>query len=175
MSQGGATEYIKHHLTHLEIGTGFWTLNVDTLFFSWLLGVGFLLVFYKAARSAKPEVPGRLQNFVELILDFVNTQVQDTYHGKSKLIGPLALTIFVWVFLMNFMDLIPVDLLPLLGSGLGLPYLKVVPTTDPNLTYSRRHPAQQCRNLYTSQSISINIINKQQNISAFIAKLFSHC
>lgn len=80
--------------------------------------------------------PGRLQNFVEVILDFVNTQVKDTFHGRSALIAPLALTIFVWVFLMNAMDLLPVDLLPRIASLMGIPYLKVVPTNDLSATFA---------------------------------------
>ena len=131
---GGATEYINHHLTHLSVGSGFWTVNLDTLIISWVLGVLFLFVFYKAAKTSTSGVPGRLQSFVEMMFEFVSGQVSDTYHGKSKLIAPLAMTIFVWVFLMNFMDLVPIDLLPLMASWTGVHYLKVVPTTDPNLT-----------------------------------------
>lgn len=128
-------DYIRHHLTHLEVGgDGMCALHIDTLMISWLLGVCFLTMFYLAARRATSGVPGKLQNFVELLMDFVSAQVHDTYHGKSKLIAPLALTIFVWVFLMNLMDLLPVDLLPWLGALFGLRHLRVVPTADPNLT-----------------------------------------
>lgn len=127
-------EYIKHHLTHLTIGSGVSGVHIDTLVISWLLGVIFLLIFYQTARRATSGVPGKLQNFVELIFEWVVTQVHDTYHGKSKLIAPLALTIFIWIFLMNLMDLLPVDLLPMLGSLVGIKYLRVVPTADPNLT-----------------------------------------
>lgn len=129
-----ATQYIKHHLTNLAVGEGFWTIHLDTLFVSWALGIGFLSIFYLAATRATSGVPGRLQNFIELLFDFVDSQVKDTYHGKSKLVAPLSLTIFIWVFLMNFMDLVPVDLLPRIGEMVGINYLKVVPTTDPNLT-----------------------------------------
>jgi F-type H+-transporting ATPase subunit a len=129
-----STEYINHHLTHLTVGQGFWSVNLDTLVISWLLGGIFLLSFYWAAKRATADVPSGWQNFVELMLDFVSQQANDTYHGKSKLIAPLALTIFVWVFLMNLMDLLPVDLLPWLGGHVGLKYLRVVPTADPNLT-----------------------------------------
>lgn len=127
-------EYISHHLTNLTIGEGFWAIHLDSLLFSWVLGLLFLFLFRYAAKRATSGVPGMLQNFTEVMLDFANQQVKDTYHGKSELIGPLALTIFVWVFLMNFMDLIPVDLLPLIGSYMGVSHLKVVPTTDPNIT-----------------------------------------
>ena len=79
--------------------------------------------------------PGRLQAFVELVVDFVNGSVKDTFHGKSPVIAPLALTIVCWVFLMNLMDLLPVDWLPTLGHALGITYLKVVPSTDVNITF----------------------------------------
>jgi F-type H+-transporting ATPase subunit a len=128
------TGYINHHLTNLHWGSGFLTINLDTLIISWILGLTFIFVFMKAAKRATSGVPGGLQNFVEVLIDFVNQQVKDTYHGKSDLVAPLALTIFVWVLLMNLMDLLPVDLLPLIASYAGVPHLKVVPTTDPNLT-----------------------------------------
>ena len=127
-------DYIRHHLAHLEVGAGFQAIHIDTLLVSWLLGLCFLTIFYFVAKRVTAGVPGKLQNFVELIIDFVTAQVHDTYHGKNKLIVPLALTIFVWVFLMNFMDLLPVDLLPWLASLVGIHYLRIVPTADPNLT-----------------------------------------
>ena len=129
-----ASSYIKHHLTNLRVGEGFWSINLDTFVFSWLMGLVFIYFFYKAARSVTSGVPGGLQNFVEMVVEFVDTQVKDTFHGKNELLAPLALTIFVWVFLMNAMDLLPVDLLPLVATWFGIEYLKVVPTTDPNLT-----------------------------------------
>jgi F-type H+-transporting ATPase subunit a len=129
-----ATDYINHHLAHWRVGDGFWALNLDTLIFSWLMGILFLGGFYIIARRATAGVPSNWQNFVEMILEFVSKQVTDTYHGKNKLIAPLALTIFVWVFLMNLMDLLPVDLLPSMASFMGLSYLRAVPTADPNLT-----------------------------------------
>jgi F-type H+-transporting ATPase subunit a len=128
-------EYIKHHLTHLMVGHGGSTFHLDTFVISWCLGLLFLGVFYFSAKKATPGVPGKLQNFVEMVLEFIETQVHDTYHGKSKLIAPLALAIFVWVFLMNSMDLLPVDLLPFIGSLLGIKNLRVVPTADPNMTF----------------------------------------
>jgi F-type H+-transporting ATPase subunit a len=130
-----ASEYIGHHLTNLQVGEGFWTFNVDTLFFSIALGVIVFGVFWLAARKASAGVPGKLQNFVELVVEMVDTQVKDSFHGKSALIAPLALTIFVWVFVMNTMDLVPVDLLPSVAAAMGLHHLKVVPTTDLNLTF----------------------------------------
>jgi F-type H+-transporting ATPase subunit a len=132
---GGATGYIVHHLTPLSAGEGFWTFHLDTLFFSIILGVFFLVLFRKVAEKATADVPGPLQNFAEMLVEFVDSQVKDAFHGRSALIAPLSLTIFVWIWLMNFMDLIPVDLLPLIGAALGLEYLRVVPSTDLNATF----------------------------------------
>lgn len=140
-----SSEYIQHHLHslqfnlltgHLDGNGGFWTLNLDTLFFSILLGCLFLFVFVHAASKATAGVPSKMQNFVEVMLDFANTQVKETMHTSDKLVGSLALTIFMWVFLMNFMDLLPVDLLPRLAHAIGIPYLRVVPTTDMSLTFA---------------------------------------
>ncbi|WP_139556171.1 F0F1 ATP synthase subunit A [Methylotetracoccus oryzae] len=135
-SPEGATGYIIHHLTPLATGEGFWTLHLDTLFFSVVLGAVFLVLFMKAAEKATSGVPGPLQNFAEMLVEFVDTQVKDSFHGRSALIAPLALSIFVWVWLMNFMDLIPVDLLPSIGKAVGLGYLRVVPSTDLNATFA---------------------------------------
>jgi F-type H+-transporting ATPase subunit a len=142
---GSATQYIQHHLSNLKFdmssmsldgdASGFWVLNVDSLFFSIVLGVFFLYFFRLAAKKVTATEPGGLQNFVEMVVDFTDTQVRDIYHGDSKLIAPLALTIFVWVFLMNFMDLIPVDALPAAAHASGIEYLKVVPSTDLNITF----------------------------------------
>ncbi|WP_419419712.1 F0F1 ATP synthase subunit A [Legionella sp. D16C41] len=138
-----STDYIKHHLTYLtydlktmSLGSsgGFWTINLDTLFFSVILGFTVLGLLYFGARKITTGVPGKLQNFAELMLEFADNQVKDCFHGKNKLIGPLALTIFTWVFLMNFMDIVPVDVLPLMAKSVGIHYLKVVPTNDLNLT-----------------------------------------
>lgn len=130
------TEYIIHHLTNLQVGEGFWTFHLDTLFFSVVLGGIFLAIFIAAARRATSGVPGKLQNFVEVLYEFADKQVKDTFHGRSALIAPLALTIFTWVFLMNAMDLIPVDLLPYIANLMGIHYLRVVPSTDLNATFA---------------------------------------
>ena len=113
---------------------GFWAIHVDTMLWSIGLGALFCFFFAKAAKYATSGVPGGLQNFVELICEFVDTNIKDTYSGKSTLIGPLSLTIFVWVFLMNLMDLVPVDLVPNLFYMAGVEYMKIVPTTDVNAT-----------------------------------------
>jgi F-type H+-transporting ATPase subunit a len=138
---GGATDYILHHETFLANKSAhgivdFSVINYDTVFFSVVLGVVFLLLFGLVARRATAGVPGMVQNFVETIVSFVDEQVRDTFHGVSRLVAPLALTIFCWIFLFNFMDLIPVDLLPLVGRDLGLEHLKVVPSTDLNATFA---------------------------------------
>jgi len=138
---GGATEYILHHQTFLANRkphgiVDFSVINYDTVFFSVALGVLFVGLFWMIARRATAGVPGRLQNFIELIVSFVDGQVRDTFHGVSRLVAPLALTIFCWIFLFNFMDLIPVDLLPLAARGAGLEHLKVVPSTDLNATFA---------------------------------------
>lgn len=128
--------YISHHLTHLQIGSGFWALNIDSLLVSVVLGMLFLWLFHSVAKRATSGVPGKLQCAVELLVGFVDGAVKDVFHGKNKLVAPLALTIFVWVFLMNAMDLLPVDLLPYGAQLLGVPYLRVVPSADVNITMS---------------------------------------
>ena len=139
-----STNYIKHHLTYLNYNVkemtmgssgGFWTLNLDTVFFSVVMGIIALALMYFGARKVTTGVPGKLQNFAEMMLEFADSQVKDCFHGKNKLIGPLALTIFLWVFLMNFLDIVPVDVLPMFAQMNGVHYLKVVPTNDLNLTF----------------------------------------
>ena len=148
-------EYIKHHLTNLTFGQfpdghwgiahgaeqassmGFWAIHLDSMFWSLALAGIFGFYFYKAAQKATAGVPTGLQNFVELIMDFVNDSVRGSFSGKNDLVAPLALTVFCWVFLMNLMDLVPVDLIPYFAEHvLGIPYMKVVPTTDPNITFA---------------------------------------
>jgi F-type H+-transporting ATPase subunit a len=141
-------EYITHHLQNLQVckdETGEWVwnqcagnmaaINVDSMFWSVLLGLIFVVAFRGVAKKTSAEKPGKFQAFVEIIVDFVDTSVKDTFQGKSKLIAPLGLTIFVWVFLMNLMDLVPVDWIPMAAMAVGIPYMKVVPTTDVNITF----------------------------------------
>jgi F-type H+-transporting ATPase subunit a len=156
-----AQEYIQHHLTNLTLGVhpengfgfarttaeaaemGFWAIHVDTMFFSILLGGLFIWFFKKVADRVTAGVPDGAQNFVEWIVDFVEDNVRGSFSGKNPMVAPLALTIFVWVFLMNLMDLVPVDLVPhsfaqfmsLFGADPHHVYLKIVPTTDPNATF----------------------------------------
>ena len=130
------TEYIQHHLTNLHVGEGFWTFHIDTMIVSALLGLIVFGTMWMATRKATAGVPSGMQNFVEMIVTMVDAQVKDTFHGKNELIAPLALTIFVWIFAMNAMDVIPVDLLPWLAGMVGIPHLKVVATTDLNHTFA---------------------------------------
>ena len=152
-SYANSGEYIKHHLTNLTFGQkadgswgiahgadeiaemGFWSINVDSMLFSIGLGVVFLWAFHRAAKKASSDAPTGWQNFVEMMIQFIDESVRGSYSGKSALVAPLALTIFVWIFLLNLMDLIAVDLVPWLAGLMGLPYLKIVPTTDPNITF----------------------------------------
>jgi F-type H+-transporting ATPase subunit a len=145
VSEGHSTaQYIEHHLNHLTLdlrtftlgGKGFWTLNLDTFVVSVASAfIIFGLLRYIAKRMTEG-VPGKLQNFIEIIFEFVQRSVKDAYHGKSKLIAPLALTVFLWIFVMNVMDLLPVDLIPLTLELFGVPYFKNVPTADPNMTFA---------------------------------------
>ena len=142
--------YIEHHLQNLQVckdsagewvwnqcSGNFWAINVDSMFFAVVLGLAFIGIFGHVARNASIDKPGKLQALVEIIIDIVDSSVKDTFHGKNPLIAPLALTIVVWVFFMNLMDLIPVDAIPYVSEHyLHIPYMKVVPTTDPNITFA---------------------------------------
>ncbi|WP_018717460.1 F0F1 ATP synthase subunit A [Arhodomonas aquaeolei] len=130
-----ATGYVQHHLQHLQIGDGFWTLNVDTLIFSWITGLIYLGLFYAVARRVTSGPPGKLQNAIEIVVEFVDKTVKESFHGPREFVTPLALTIFVWVLFWNLLDLIPVDLLPDLAAAMGVPYLRIVPSADMNATF----------------------------------------
>jgi F-type H+-transporting ATPase subunit a len=130
-----ADKYIAHHLSHCTVDTFLGPIHVDSVFYAVFMAVVFLLTFFLFAHKASAGVPGKGQSFVEIIIEFIDEQVKDTYHGSSKLIAPLALTIFMWVFLMNFMDLLPVDMLPKAGEMVGIKYMRVVPSADLNITF----------------------------------------
>jgi len=148
-----ASQYIKHHLQNLTFGRlpdgswgiahdheqmkemGFWAIHLDALGISIGIGILFLWMFHRVARRATVGVPGGLQNFIEWIVEFVDGGVRGSFSGRNALVAPLALTIFVWVFLMNFMDLLSIDQVPQIAHAAGLPFLKAVPTTDPNITF----------------------------------------
>ncbi|MDQ7985073.1 F0F1 ATP synthase subunit A [Pseudomonas sp. G34] len=150
-----ASGYIQHHLQNLTFGQhpvngwgfahtaqeakemGFWAFHLDTLGISVVLGLIFIFLFKAAAKRATSGQPGGLQNFVEVLVEFVDGSVKDTFHGRNALIAPLALTIFVWIFLMNLMDLVPVDWIPMAAAkivGDEHLFFRAVPTTDPNAT-----------------------------------------
>ena len=141
-------DYISHHLQNLQVckdETGEWVwnvcagnpmaINVDSMFWSVLLGLVFCFMFWRVAKKSSVGKPTKFQAAVEIIVEFVDSSVKDTFHGKSNLIAPLGLTIFVWVFLMNLMDLVPVDWIPMASAAIGIPYMKVVPSTDVNITF----------------------------------------
>lgn len=157
-----AGQYIKHHLQNMTYGQhadgswglahtaeeasamGFMSVNVDTMFWSIILGVFFLWIFRRAAKNATADTPTGLQNFIEMIIEFIDGSVKSAFNGRNAIVAPMALTIFVWVFLINFMDLIPVDWLPGAAGWIGSTffgmdphhiYFKVVPSTDPNATF----------------------------------------
>lgn len=150
-----ATDYVRHHLGFLKFGQrsdgtwglahsqeeamemGFWGFHVDSMLMSLLLGVIFMGIFFVVSRKATSGVPGPLQNFCEIIIEMVQTNIKQSFFGKSELIAPLALTIFCWIFMMNLMDLVPVDWIPLMAqtiAGDSHLYFKAVPTTDLNIT-----------------------------------------
>jgi F-type H+-transporting ATPase subunit a len=136
-----ATEYIQHHLTFLSNKTAsgivdFTVINWDSVFFSVLLGILFVGSFYLAARRATRGVPRGFQSFVETLVARVDNDVKESFHHTNPLIAPLALTIFCWVLLFNSMDLLPVDLLPTIAHSFGIEHLKVVPSTDVNVTFA---------------------------------------
>ncbi len=148
-----SAEYIKHHLQNLTYGQlpdgswgiahtaeeakemGFWALNLDTFIMSLLLGGIIMLVFRSVAKSVVTGTPGGLQNFCEWAVEFIDSSVRGSFSSKNDMVAPLALTIFFWVFSMNLMDLLPIDYIPLLMTSLGVPFFKVVPSTDPNATF----------------------------------------
>ena len=164
MAAGAQTgsEYIKHHLTNLTFGKdpsdgiwkiaetaqdaqemGFYAIHLDSMGWSIALGFIFIMLFSIVGRKATPGVPGGLQNAIEIVIEFIDSNVKDTFSHTNKLIAPLALTAFVWVLLMNLMDLVPVDFIPQIATYIGVHfygmdphhvYFKIVPTTDPNVT-----------------------------------------
>lgn len=150
-----ASEYVRHHLGFLVYGQkpdgtwgfaesqtqaaemGFWSLHVDSMIMSLLLGCIFLGFFMFVVRRATSGIPGPMQNAAEWLIEMVQTNVKNSFFAKNELIGPLALTIFCWIFLMNLMDLVPVDWIPMFAAWVAQDpnlYFKAVPTTDLNIT-----------------------------------------
>ncbi len=175
--EGGSGAYIQHHLQNLQVcrvegewvwndcAGNFWAMNVDSMFWSVLLGLIFTISFRAVAKKTSADKPSRWQAVVEMIVEFVDSSVKDTFHGTSRLIAPLGLTIFVWVFLMNLMDLIPVDWIPGLSYLLGIEYMKIVPTTDVNITFAMAISVFLLIIFYTI---------KNKGITGFIGELTMH-
>ena len=186
--------YISHHLTNLKCGKtdvgwtcdpyaemGFWSFHVDSLLWSVILGFVFLFVFKKAIPKQGSEnvAPKGLQNFAEMCIEFVEDNVQSMFGSiKNTLVAPLALTVFVWILLMNLMDLVPVDFIPVLAGHIAAAvtdvswikepddlYFKVVPTTDPNITLGMAF-AVFILTIYYSITV--------KGIKAFVAELTLH-
>ena len=178
-----ASDYIKHHLTNLTYGQhpdgtwgfadsaeeavemGLWAINVDSMFWSVLLGAVFCLIFRVAAKKATAGVPGGLQNAVEMVVDFIDDTTSSIFQHRNTLIAPMALTIFVWVFLLNLMDLVPVDWIPSLAGTMGIHYMKVVPSTDPNVTLGLA---------FSVFGLIIFFSIKQKGVGGFLGELLFH-
>ena len=178
-----SAEYIQHHLTNLTYGQlpdgswgfaetgqqatemGFYAIHVDSMFWSITLALIFCGLFRAVAKNATPGVPGLLQCSIEAIVDFIDDLTISIFEHKNPLVAPLALTIFVWVFLMNLMDLVPVDWIPQLAHMAGINFMKVVPSTDPNVTMAMAF------------SVFILILYysvKQKGLGGFVKELTSH-
>ena len=190
-SEYSSAEYISHHLTNWTFGylpgegwtvaetaeqasaMGFNAIHLDSMLWSIGLGILFCTLFWLVAKRATVGVPGKFQAFVELIVEFVDNNVKDSYHGTSKLIAPLALTIFVWIFLMNLMDLVPIDYIPVLAQKIGEAmgydphhvYMKIVPSTDPNITLGMS---------FSVFALIIYYSIKEKGIGGFIGELTLH-
>jgi len=144
--QFSESEYIQHHLQYFQLNLrtfsindrgGFWTLHLDTVGITIIAGILFFSIFYYVIRNFSSERPGKLQTAVEIIFESTQHMVKEVFHGRNTLIAPLALTIFVWVFLLNIFDVIPVDLLPWIVQCLfGIADFRVVATDDPNFTFA---------------------------------------
>jgi F-type H+-transporting ATPase subunit a len=136
------SEYIVHHLTFLNQPVagdgGFWSLNLDSILVSLVLGVVGLGFFYWVARGASTGVPNKRQAFVEVFFDFVDREVKDIFHhgDRHRFVGPVALTVGVWVVLMNAMDFLPADFVTWIASHLGMHHFRPVPTADVNTTFA---------------------------------------
>ncbi len=148
-----SSDYIRHHLQNLTFGQhadgswgiahsaadakamGFWAINLDTMLFSIVLGGIMMVLLHRVVKTISSGVPSSSQNFAEMLIEFIDTSVRGSFNAQNSMIAPLALTIFGWVFLMNLMDLVAIDWIPVVAGAIGIPYMKVVPTTDPNATF----------------------------------------
>ncbi len=161
------SEYISHHLANLKFSFGeggFWTINVDSLIMSVILGIVGLGIFWLVARRATSGVPGRLQSFVEIMLEFIDNTVRDVFPGDRSFLGPLALTIFVLVFMMNLMDLIPIDFVGETMKFFHVHHWKSVPSTDLNVTFAMS---------FTVFFLIIFFSFKAKGVGGFLHELFT--
>ncbi|MHB8255519.1 MAG: F0F1 ATP synthase subunit A [Acidiferrobacter sp.] len=129
-----AVSFIGDHLKNLTIGHGFWSLHLDTLIVGWVLGAGIVFVGWLIGRHLEERVPHGIQNVLEALLEFVDEQVKGIFAAADPLLGPLAFTVFLWVLLMNAMDLLPVVLLPKIAHVFGVQDFRSTPTADPYTT-----------------------------------------
>lgn len=160
-------DYISHHLSFLKTGDGFWNVHLDTLFFSLVAGALFLFVFSRVAKNATSGVPTKLQCFVEIVIEWVDGLVKDNFHGPRNVIAPLALTIFCWVFIMNAVDLVPVDFLPQFAEMLGVHHLRAVPTADVNATLGMAICVFALILFYTVKSKGLKGLAKEYTLHPF--------
>lgn len=132
-----AAEIIQHHLLNWKVGSGFWTWHLDSILFGAIAALMIMYIGRRVVNNLSADAPTGLQSFLEMIVEFVDNQVRESFHGHNPLIAPLALTIFMWVFLMNAFDLLPVDLITTIAALTGMPlHAKMVPTTDLNTTFA---------------------------------------
>lgn len=175
-----STEYIQHHMHFLELNLhnmtfsngGFWTLNLDSMFMSIFLGGIFLLLFRFAAKHARIENPGRFQCLCESMVEFIASISKDLFANEDKFVAPMALTIFFWVFLMNLVDLIPVDVIPRIMMAFGFPYWRAVGTADPNITFGMSFAVFILMILYNFKGKGARGYAKEVLTQPFGAKLF---
>ena len=162
-----AAEYIQHHLqnlTHPVAEGSFWTLHVDTIVMSVVLGLIMVLGFWLATRRATAGVPGKWQAFVEIVLEFVDKQAKDAYHGPSRLVTPIAITLFVWILMMNTVKMIPADFFAEALKLVGVHYWKPVPTADLNATFGMS---------FTVFFLMIFFALRAKGLGGFIHELFT--
>lgn len=171
MSAEGTTqtsiEYIQHHLTFLSSGEGFWSFNIDSLFFITVTGLIFSGIFYTVGKKATSGVPGKLQCAIEMIVEWIDGTVNENFNGDRSLVAPLALTVFVWVLLMNLLDLVPVDYLPQIASLLGISYLRAVPSADMSITFGLSIGVFFLILYYTVKSKGFNGLVKEYTMHPF--------
>ena len=173
-----STQYVQHHLTNLQFNlktmsiaktslSGFWVLNLDTLIMSWILGLVFIIFMRFTAKRMTINIPGLWQNFIELLFEWIDGLVKESSGKESFFIGSLAFTIFIWTFLMNFMDLIPIDLTPKIASFLGAKHFRAVPTADSLTTFGLSIPVFFLIIFYNIKSKGFKNLGKELLVAPF--------